>query len=167
MHNHLPAEAHLARCARALRIASHLMFAMDLQLRRLQTAEPEDSTFVFRWQADLQFLIYCLRRIRTAAMIARHDAAVMSAIRLFDRAMPFLTDMRDVLEHIDDYAVGAGRKKDIAVAQLQVATWDGTTYNWLDRKLTVIDARASAVELFAALRSSCARGDASFAERGQ
>src|SRR5579859_2833960 len=47
---------------RAKSLSNEACFTVSLQHRRLRTTEPEDQVFVFRWWADLQFLIVALRR---------------------------------------------------------------------------------------------------------
>ena len=49
---------------RAKSFCNEACFTIALQHRRLKTTEPEDGVFVFRWHADLQFLIVALRRLR-------------------------------------------------------------------------------------------------------
>jgi hypothetical protein len=114
-----------------------------LQHRRLRSQEPEDEVFVFRWWADLQFLIVALRRLRRSAEIVaripRVSGIVNSAIQEFDGALPCLSKMRNVGEHIDSYAVDAPSRHDKSVScqQLQVGTWDGTVYCWLGESLDI------------------------------
>ena len=120
--------------------------------------EPEDERFVFRWWADLQFLIVALRRMRRAAQIAERAPSVAqgtaTAIRAFDDALPGLATMRNVGEHVDAYAVDDPRRhnRKIDGGMLQVGTWDGTTYRWLDLELNIDAAHAAAEQLYRAMR---------------
>lgn len=143
---------------RALSFASEACYTILLQHRRLRTVEPEDDVFLFRWWADLQFMIVALRRLRRAVELAssvsRIESELRQAIAEFDQSLPHITRMRNVEEHIDDYALDSSRRryKGITRQNLQVGTWDGITFTWLDGKLNVDDARHAAEVLFERLR---------------
>jgi len=145
---------------RARSFANEAMFTVALQRRRIRSSEPEDDVFVMRWWADLQFFIVALRRLRRAAEFAGRVATVKDslavALQNFDHALPQLMRMRNVGEHIDDYAVDSPRRhhKDVNRQALQVGTWDGTTYRWLGECLNVDLAHDVAQALFAAVSSA-------------
>ena len=149
-----------ARLGRAHSLANEAMFTVALQCRRLRTQEPEDGTFVMRWWADLQFLIVALSRLRRATKIACEVPAVAedvkAALHNFDQAIPDLARLRNVGEHIDEYAVDSPSRHDKTVSrkQTQVGSWDGTVYKWLDVRLNVRDALVAAEELYEALRTA-------------
>jgi hypothetical protein len=128
-------------------MANRALWTARLQRRRLSTTEPEDNEFVFRFWADLEFLILALWHIRIAALLARRVAIVsltiQAAIDQFDAALPGLRTMRNVIEHLDEYGVDIGRQQDISRKQLQVGAWDGVTFQWLALKLNVDDAVAA------------------------
>ena len=136
------------------------MWTIDLQARRLQRSEPEDAAFVFRRWADFHFLIVALTRLRRAAVLAAKvpaiRAQIQTAIRTFDQALPQLKKFRDVAEHVDDYAVDAGRDRSVTRQHLGVATMDLTapTVTWLGHSLTVPTARAASKTLFRAIQGS-------------
>lgn len=137
------------------------MFTVSLQRRRLRSVEPEDEIFVFRWWADLQFLIVALRRLRRGAIIVKRVPLVGSqiltaAVEEFDRALPGLAEMRNVGEHIDDYAIDNPRRHhgDVDRRQLAVGTWDGTTYSWLGHALNVDAAHDASEKLWSAIRTA-------------
>ncbi|HXJ18984.1 MAG TPA: hypothetical protein VMT03_02035 [Polyangia bacterium] len=137
---------------RALSLANEAMFTVDLQVRRVRGHEPEDEVFVLRWWADLQFLIVALRRLRRAAQLGLHGleetrAAIDGAIKAFDEDLPDLTVMRNVGEHIDDYARGRGRHREVRPGGLQVGGFDGTTFRWLNREPTIDEAEGPDREL--------------------
>lgn len=127
-----------------------------LQCRRLRSSEPEDVTFTFRYWADLQFLIVSLQRLRHAAVLAAEPSGrrstVDAAVQAFDDAVPDLTKTRNVGEHIDEYVLGQGHQTDVSRGQLQVGTWDGTTFEWLGVGLNIEVALAAAEQLFEAIR---------------
>lgn len=146
----------LERCKR---LANHAMWTVKLQWRRVRGKEPEDSEFVFRWWADLQFFILSLYRLRTAAKIALNvsdkeiSSRIATAIKEFDRQVPELKKLRDIGEHIDSYAIDSPKRqrKDIDRKQLEVGSWDGAVYKWLGTSLNVDDAKNAAVSLFMTL----------------
>lgn len=148
---------------RALSLANEAMFTVALQVRRLSSEELEDQVFVFRWWADLQFLVVALRRLQRSAAIALQvqvaAARVADALAEFELALPGLPVMRNVGEHTDAYAVDSPSRHHQFVDRrmLQVGEWDGRTYTWLrdaagqPMRLDVQDARAAAEELFQGL----------------
>ena len=146
---------------RAKSLCNEACYMVLLQRRRLQTIEPEDEVFVFRWWADLQFLIIALHRLRRWAHLAADVPSVSNdlqvAIREFDNALPDLAKMRNVGEHIDDYAVDHPKKRrhrDVDRRQLQVGKWDGKVFRWLESSPNVDDALKAAEKLLQAVREA-------------
>src|SRR5919197_2257924 len=126
---------------RARRLANVAMWSIELQCRRLEAVEPDDAEFVLSRWADFDFLIVALTRLRRAARLAAKipqlQASLDTALVQFDSALPDLKKMRDVAEHIDDYALDQGRQKAVAVQSLEVSTMeaDGPTLCWLQARL--------------------------------
>lgn len=143
---------------RAKSLCNTAMFTIALQYRRLGTVEPEDKIFLFRELADFHFMITALTYLRKAATIAAKvptiKKGVNRAIKEFDTALPALTKMRDVLEHIDDYALNKGKHTDVQRQDLQVATWGSGTYDWLGIKFNAGAALAAAERLFKSIIDS-------------
>ncbi|WP_421825910.1 hypothetical protein [Larkinella sp.] len=141
---------------RAKRLCTTASFLVVLQYRRMRIEEPEDGNFMFRVLADFQFFITALMRLRKSAEIATKAPSVKKVIRRaitdFENAVPNLTHMRDVLEHIDDYAQDNGKHTWIERQQLEVAVWDGTTYDWLGIKFNIETASVAAEKLFLTIR---------------
>lgn len=153
-----PSEASILERARSL--CNEACYTVALQHRRLRSREPEDGEFIFRWWADLQFLIVALRRPRRAAMLAARVPAVSSHVRAavaeFDKTLPGLDRMRNVGEHIDECAMASPKRHDRHVRRLdlQVGTWDGTVFGWLKGSLNIDTARDAASRLFDGLRDA-------------
>jgi hypothetical protein len=143
---------------RAVSFATEAMFTLDLQWRRIHTDEPEDARFPMRIWSDLSFFIVTLQRLRRSATLAYSVAAAAAILRQvladFDHGVPMLKVMRDVGEHIDDYALESGRRhhRHITRAFVQVAQWDGTAYTWLGVTLNLSEARAAAQALYEAIQ---------------
>lgn len=143
---------------RALSLCNQEIFTVHLQFRRLHTDEPEDRSFVFRKWADFQFFIVALQRLRRSALIAANVQAVSSlierGIKAFDKALPGLIAMRNVSEHIDEYAIDRGRNTDIFRSQLQVSTQEGNTFYWLGHTINITGAVKAAEDLFIVVRDA-------------
>ena len=148
-----------AMIERSWSLMNESMRAIDLQRRRLRSIEPEDAEFIFRWWVDLQFLIVALRRLRRSAELAIRvstaKSIVADAIKQFDRELPMLQKMRNVGEHINDYAVDSEKRrhKDVERFSLQVGSFDGTTYEWLGACLNIDEAHFASIHLWEAVRS--------------
>jgi len=149
---------------RATRLANLALWTVDLQRRRLNSTEPEDAKFIFRKWSDFHFLIVALTKLRRAAVLASKVTAISGQMRIalkqFDDALPHLKEMRDVAEHIDEYAVDRGFKsvgqKDgyISRKSLEVSTSDGgDVWEWLGFELDAGQALSASGALFGALKA--------------
>jgi hypothetical protein len=151
-------EKDAALLERAKSLSNQACFTIALQRRRLRSVEPEDDIFIFRWLADLQFLLVALRRLRRAAQLAANPThlrpAIMAAIADFDAALPGLATMRNVGEHIDNYALNDPKRhhRNVKPGQLQVGSWDGTVFTWLGHQLDIDVAVAAGDKLFLAVK---------------
>jgi hypothetical protein len=143
---------------RAHSLANEAIHMVALQRRRLQSEEPEDETSIFRRWADFQFLIVSLRRLRQAALLAARPraskAAIENAISEFDESLPGLRKMRNVGEHVDEYAVERGRDRSVSRRALQVGAFDSTTLEWLGERLDTDDALAASERLYGAIKDA-------------
>jgi hypothetical protein len=143
---------------RARRLANISLWAVDLQCRRLSSTEPEDTEFIFRKWADFDFLIVSLTRLRRAAKltanIPQFNSRLSAALREFDASLPHLKKMRDVAEHVDDYARDIGRDKSVHRQSLEVSsmTDDGPELEWLEGNLNSQVALVAGQKLFAAIQ---------------
>jgi hypothetical protein len=142
---------------RAISLVNEAMFTVELQRRRVRSTEPEDERFIFRRWADLQFLVVALRRLRRVAPIAAKGQSaaptILSAVKAFEASLPGLATMRNVGEHIDDYALDNPKRhhKQIDSRMLQAGSWDGSTYSWLDGCINVDAAYDAAMDLHRAV----------------
>ena len=133
------------------------MFTIALQVRRLDSLEPEDENFVFRKLADWEFLIVSLYRLQRAAEIAtateRGVTKVIPALVQFRKRVPGLKTMRDVSEHFDEYALDNNKRhrKEIDRTQLEVGL-NSESFVWLGHELNAAVAKRAAEELFSAVR---------------
>jgi hypothetical protein len=141
---------------RARRLANQALWTIDLQCRRLNSEEPEDVEFVLRKWSDFHFLIVALTRMRRTAALALKVPEIKpkmkEALVAFDSALPNLKKMRDVAEHIDDYAVDEGRDDKISRKSLEVGISDEETWEWLGFRINLKDALSASIALFEALK---------------
>jgi hypothetical protein len=141
---------------RARRLANQALWTIDLQRRRLNSEEPEDTEFILRKWSDFHFLIVALTRLRRAAELAAKVPTISeqmrAALKIFDAALPHLKKMRDVAEHIDDYAVDGGKDRNISRKSLEVASSDGEKWQWLGFEIDVGMALSASAALFGALK---------------
>lgn len=154
---------------RARRLANLAMWTVSLQSRRLKTSEPEDEEFIFRRWSDFHFLIVALTRLRRAATLAtkiqRIESNIKDALKEFDLELPNLKTMRDVAEHIDDYAVDSGINKDISRKSLEVSKYNSTKFEQLGFQLDTEDAIKASHKLFNAIRNNPPSGDINKAKK--
>ena len=151
-----PSEA--ATYERARNLTNLGVWTVKVQQRRLQSSEPEDEDFALRKWSDFHFLVVALTRLRRAAELAEKVPALKSkigdALKKFDAALPNLKKMRDVAEHIDDYALDRGKDKNVSRKSLGVASYDGGTWKWLGYEMEEKKALDASVQLFEAVRQS-------------
>lgn len=153
-------QSNAAAYERARRLANLAVFAINMQCRRLEAAEPEDEAFVFRKWYDFEFLLLALIRLRRIAQQAAglpEVAVVLTpALSEFDTTLPGLKLMRDVSEHIDEYAFDKGRKREVKREMLEVSTLDsdGPTLGWLGGELNAARALQASGALFRAIQQA-------------
>ncbi len=145
---------------RSKRLANYWMWTISLQHRRLKTAEPEDEEFLFRKWVDFDFLIVALTRFRRAVSIATKVESIEQeldkAIEEFDKALPKIKKMRDVAEHVDDYALENQKNKQHKVSRkmLEGSILHGTELEWLNVRLNADEALKASEKLFEVLKQS-------------
>lgn len=144
---------------RAIRLSNYAIKTVMLQHRRIRTTEPEDSTFLFRRWSDLQFFIVTLEWLHASAKIAikvsntNIASGMVVAINEFEKAVPGLRKLRNVGEHLDEYAVDAGKDPTVSRRQLEVGQWHDPVFNWLEVTLNIDDAKVAAETLFKTLQT--------------
>jgi hypothetical protein len=147
--------SHQATYERARSLARDACFAVALQCRRIAADEPWDVYMRHIW-ADFQFLLVALTRTRRAAGLAAKvpeiAPAIEAAIKTFDATLPYLKTMRDVAEHIDDYAVDDGRHAAVERQALGAALFAKKRIEWLGFTLDTDEARQACEALFQAIK---------------
>jgi hypothetical protein len=149
---------------RAKSFANQWMWAVSLQYDRITSPRPQDTAFhpfglaSFN-EADVHFLVIALRRLRTAASTLEHAPQVWNpfrdAIQVFDARLPWLKRLRDVFEHLEDYAVDSNlRKSDTSRRELQVWSGGENGMQWLGHDVDWREALLAAEDLYRAVRAA-------------
>ena len=141
-----------------MRLASFAMWTLNLQLRRLRTTEPEDDEFIKRKVADFQFFLLALTKLRNAGKLIRKikslESIITPNVRAFDSELPFLTSMRNVDQHFDEYALNKGHNKKIDNTIIEVMWINDETWNWLDYKINLQSAYDAAIDFYKAMNDA-------------
>lgn len=150
-----------AKYERARRVANLALWTLSVQLRRLNGEEPEDKDFPLRRWSDFHFFIWALVRFRKACQIASKIPSIQTAmsteLNKFDSVLPNLIKMRDVAEHIEDYALSKGKDRTISRQSLEVGSFDGETWSWLEFEINCPKALSTCEEIFEILKASHSR----------
>lgn len=138
------------------------MWAVSLQHDRITRPRPQDADFhpfgvdSFH-EADVHFLVISLRRLRTAASTLEHAPEVWDSVRrvvqAFDERLPWLTRLRDVFEHLEDYAVASNLRK---TSRRELQVWSGgeNGMQWLGFDVDWKEALLAAKDLYGAVRAA-------------
>jgi len=140
------------------------MWAVSLQRDRLSKPREQDRPFhPFSIQgfqeADFHFLVIALGRLRRVATTIEHAPEqwnrVQQAIGVFDNRIPWLRRVRDVFEHLEDYAIDSNlRHTDTSRRELQVWKAADSRVNFLGFETDWEDADAAAEELYGAVKAA-------------
>jgi hypothetical protein len=146
---------------RAKSMANDWMRAVSLQHDRIANPRSNDQPFhpfgmdTFH-EADVHFLVITLVRLRrvatTLVFVPNQWGAVKSAIEKFDRELPWLKRLRDVFEHLEDYAVDSNlRQSSVSRRELQVWSANVEGIIWLDYNINWNQTLLAATELHASV----------------
>ena len=149
---------------RAKSLARQWMWAVSLQHDRISRPRPQDKAFhpfgvdAFN-EADVHFLVIALRRLRTVAATLEHAPqmwdSVRSAIQAFDARLPWLRRLRDVFEHLEDYAVDSNlRRSSTSRRELQVWSFGEHGMQWLGYDVDWKEALLAAEDLYGAMKTA-------------
>jgi hypothetical protein len=92
--------------------------AVQLQKIRIMSGIGLPTAGPVTKQADAYLFVLALRNVRRAAALTgrlaggQPQVAIRRALVEFDHALPTAKDLRDVLDHFDDYALGRGKLQD-------------------------------------------------------
>lgn len=151
---------------RAKSMATDWMWAVSLQHDRIVAPRPQDQAFhpfpgvkSFN-EADIHFLAIALRRLRQVAATIEHAPQqwepIRRAIENFDARLPWLKRLRDVFEHLEDYAIDSNlRKSTTSRRELQVWMADKNGLKWLGYDVNWEEAYMAAKDLYGAILAAC------------
>lgn len=130
---------------RLRRLASFQMWTLKLQLTRIKVDNPFDEAFPLRIYADFYFMISTLKEYyNTGKQIEKllpKSSKVEVALHDLYNCIPELKVYRNVLQHMDEYVIGEGRKQSIDPAQLETSIIEGTKLYWLGNGLNTNNGR--------------------------
>ncbi len=149
---------------RAKSLANQWMWAVSLQHDRITRPRPQDKAFhPFRVdtfnEADVHFLLIALRRLRAVATTLEHAPQEWDpgrrAIEAFDARLPWLKRLRDVFEHLEDYAVDSNlRRSNTARRELQVWSNSEDGMQWLGHDVDWKEALLAAEDLYGVVKTA-------------
>jgi len=149
---------------RAKSMANQWMWAVSLQHDRIANPRPQDKDFhplgiVGINEADVHFLVIALMRLRRTATTLEHvpklRESVRSAIQAFDDRLPWLKRLRDVFEHLEDYAVDSNRRRsDTSRRELQVWSAGGKGMQFFGYDVDWEKALSAAKELYGTVKAA-------------
>lgn len=157
-----------ARVERACSLGNKAAKAIDLQVRRIRLyfENPLDDEFEAMIWADIPFLLNAVSWMRRAAVVARAvprcQDAMTAAIQVYDTALSNYFVMRNVQEHLNDYALevgGPGQKqrrpdgRPVGRRQLEVAACSPDEFRWLGYVAKYDDALTASAQLLQEIRS--------------
>ncbi|HUY90031.1 MAG TPA: hypothetical protein VMV10_14945 [Pirellulales bacterium] len=149
---------------RAKSMANDWMFAVSLQNDRIVNPRPQDQPFhPFGIQgfneADVHFWAIALQRLRQIATTVESAPQqwdpVRRAIETFDAKLPWLKRLRDVFEHLQDYAIDSNlRHTPTSRRELQVWSGGEDGLNWLGYDVDWREAHLAAKDLYASVKAA-------------
>jgi len=101
----------------------------------LNSKENEIPDFVLQPVVDFHFLVTALTRLKKMAELVSKYSNISEGIKKFDEALPDLKNIRNVLEHLDEYRMGKGRNKSVSVNGLRTIMLDPNRIQWLDYEI--------------------------------
>ncbi|WP_139813681.1 hypothetical protein [Mycobacterium simiae] len=148
-------------------MANDAAVAIDMQLERIREGYRRGDPDALRTvQIDTEFLISSLWKMRLAGKLARSVMGqAWTALSEYDRALPHLKLMRDVMEHIDEYggdADGRARRHDHPRSGQHIGrrylhsqmSHSDESFNWLGGTVEFGPARVASLQLLSAIRTA-------------
>lgn len=149
---------------RANSLANRWAWAVSLQHDRITKPRSQDKEFhpfgneAFN-EADVHYLVIALSRLRKIAITIEHVTQVwgdvQESIKSFDDRLPWLKRLRDVFEHLEDYAVDSNlRKTNTSRKELQVWSANENGMKWLGYEIIWDEALYAANDLYGAVKTA-------------
>lgn len=142
---------------KAVSFATAELGAMRLQSKRLQAATAGTDDVSSQSWSDAQFFLVALTRFKHSVQVATSfdgfipSSELFEAQRELDASAPELKLMRDVGEHLEDYAAGSGRKDEARDDEIHTAVVTAHSFNWIGREVKFRAAISAAEKVIQAL----------------
>ena len=129
---HLDEEQVVANYEELRHYANKAVWTIHLQIERLREPVGDDDPFVLRPISEFEWLVIQLDRLLSVArrVSKLSGGAQDEAITLFEDTIPKLRDVRNVVAHIDEYAVGRGNKAEPKPGTLACHLMGQDTFNF-------------------------------------
>ncbi|MHB8353955.1 MAG: hypothetical protein ACYDCF_05890 [Burkholderiales bacterium] len=139
-------------------LANVAVWAVDLQVKRLEANELEFADFPFQPLVDFHFLVTALTRLQKIAealkAIEDIELVMEKAIESFEKDMPGLRNIRNVLEHTGEYARGVGHNQDVQYGEMFTVVLDPDCIQWLGYELRPSAALSASDVLFHVIKEN-------------
>ena len=135
-------------------MSSLAMWSIKLQMQRLNSIEPELTEYQIQNLVDLHFMVTALTRLRKIAEMLSGLIDISTELREFDKKLPDLKNIRNILEHIDEYRIGEGRDKKVGINGLLTVGLDVENISWCGYDLNLIEALQLSEDLFEAIKNN-------------
>lgn len=133
---------------KAIRLATTILFSIELQYERMQTNGSKDISIAsqIKW-IDFQFFIIALNRLEKVACLLKSIHIIKSKIKLaikeFNKSIPDLKTIRNIIEHLEEYAKGSGNlnkngeEEIISRHGIENHSILGSKWSWLEYKIDI------------------------------
>ena len=136
----------------ARNMANIAVWGVDLQIQRLRSGENQIKEFVMQPVVDFHFLVTSLNKLRQAAKLVSEIFDLSVKINQFDKKLPDLRTVRNILEHIDEYRVGKGKNKSVPASTFQTICFSNDCVRWVEYEINLKSAISASQELFASIQ---------------
>ena len=147
-------EQQIALYEEARSLANIACWSIELQIHRLRKEEAEIPEFVMQRVADFHFLLIAINRLHRAAKLANNaiDHKLSSQIKEFKQSLPGWKEIRNVMEHIDEYWQHKGHNSSVSTGALPVFLFDNDIVTWCGVELNLETVRQASSRLFQAIQ---------------
>ncbi|WKN45029.1 hypothetical protein [Tunicatimonas pelagia] len=129
---------------------------LNLQRGRLVNYDFSIRDDPWNFLTDVYFYITALKRLRQPILVGRKVAKIKvkveNAINNFDNEITNARNMRDILEHVDEYIQNKGRNKQIRNATLYNVIYTESGIHWANMTFDIYQTQEAAYQLYTSYR---------------